>query len=264
MPAGRQAGQRYPLVIQTHGFSDTWFTPSGSFPTAFAARELVARGIAVLQVGGGAQCGDLRADEASCQAAGFAAGVKQLVSDGIVDPENVGYIGFSRSCWYGMEMLTDKSFPLKTALLADGIQASYFEFNLFGIDFDREIDASPFGKGLEDWINRSPGFHLDKIKAPVLIATEREAIDMWQPFSGLRYLKKPVELVRVNTDEHVITNPVERLASQGLSVDWFRFWLQGYEDPDPAKAEQYKRWSELRKMQDENEKKLTTPQAALH
>ncbi len=35
-------------------------------------------------------------------------------------------------------------------------------------------------------------------------------------------------------------------------VDWFRFWLQGYEDPDPAKAEQYKRWRELRKLQPAN------------
>jgi len=36
-------------------------------------------------------------------------------------------------------------------------------------------------------------------------------------------------------------------------VDWFRFWLQDYEDPDPAKAEQYKRWHDLKKMQSENE-----------
>jgi hypothetical protein len=38
---------------------------------------------------------------------------------------------------------------------------------------------------------------------------------------------------------------------QSNHKDWFRFWLQGYEDPDPAKAEQYKRWRELKKMQDE-------------
>jgi len=31
-------------------------------------------------------------------------------------------------------------------------------------------------------------------------------------------------------------------------VDWFCFWLKGEEDPDPAKAEQYKRWRELRKL----------------
>ncbi len=59
----------------------------------------------------------------------------------------------------------------------------------------------------------------------------------------------------LNTDEHVLTNPAVRMASQGGSVDWFRFWLQNYEDPDPAKKEQYIRWRELRKMQQENDAK---------
>jgi len=35
--------------------------------------------------------------------------------------------------------------------------------------------------------------------------------------------------------------------------DCFRFWLQDYEDPDPAKAEQYARWRELRKLHEANQ-----------
>jgi hypothetical protein len=50
-------------------------------------------------------------------------------------------------------------------------------------------------------------------------------------------LQKPVDLIMLNTDEHVLTNPAVRMASQGGSVDWFRFWLKDEEDPDPAKAE---------------------------
>ena len=49
-----------------------------------------------------------------------------------------------------------------------------------------------------------------------------------------------------------LRNPAARMASQGGSVDWFRFWLKGEEDSDPAKAEQYKRWRELRKLQEAN------------
>jgi len=64
----------------------------------------------------------------------------------------------------------------------------------------------------------------------------------------------------LNSDEHVLTNPAVRMASQGGSVDWFRFWLQDYEDPDPTKTEQYARWRELRKLQEESEKK--SPAAA--
>jgi hypothetical protein len=59
----------------------------------------------------------------------------------------------------------------------------------------------------------------------------------------------------LNTNEHVLTNPVVRVASQGGSVDWFGFWLQDYEDTDRLKAEQYARWCKLKKMQDENDAK---------
>jgi len=83
----------------------------------------------------------------------------------------------------------------------------------------------------------------------------RSLLFMWEPYAGLHYLQKPVDLIMLKTDEHVLTNPAVRLASQGGSVDWFRFWLQDYEDPDPAKAGQNARWRELRKLQAENDAK---------
>jgi len=43
------------------------------------------------------------------------------------------------------------------------------------------------------------------------------------------------------------------MASQGGTVDWFRFWLKSEEDPEPAKAEQYIRWRELRKLHEEDQ-----------
>lgn len=48
--------------------------------------------------------------------------------------------------------------------------------------------------------------------------------------------------------EHNITMPWERLTSQGGAFDWFRFWLLGEEDPNPAKADQYERWREMREL----------------
>ena len=51
-PPGFITGKRYPLVIQTHGFSKNQFLSSGIFTSAFAARVLAAHGIAVLQMGG--------------------------------------------------------------------------------------------------------------------------------------------------------------------------------------------------------------------
>jgi len=52
------------------------------------------------------------------------------------------------------------------------------------------------------------------------------------------------------------------MLSQQGNVDWFCFWLKGEEDPAPAKVEQYARWRDLRKLQQENDKKPATPPSA--
>jgi hypothetical protein len=37
-----------------------------------------------------------------------------------------------------------------------------------------------------------------------------------------------------------------------------RFWLKDEEDSDPAKAGQYARWREMRKLQEQNQSKAPT------
>ena len=120
----------------------------------------------------------------------------------------------------------------------------------------RDEGAKPFGEGFEKWLRRSPGFRLENVKAPLLVNAEESAslLFMWEPYAALRYLHKPVDLVVLNTDEHVLTNPAVRMVSQGGTVDWFRFWLKGEEDSEPSKAKQYTRWRELRRLQAETEK----------
>jgi hypothetical protein len=50
---------------------------------------------------------------------------------------------------------------------------------------------------------------------------------------------------------HILVKPHERYISQQSAVDWYDFWLNGHEDPDPAKRDQYTRWRELRKQAQE-------------
>jgi dipeptidyl aminopeptidase/acylaminoacyl peptidase len=269
-PSGYKAGERYPLVIQTHGLSESKFIPSGIFPTAFAARALAAQGIMVLQVPEtvGGPCPMLVPAEGACAVAGYEGALNQLVSEGLVDPKRIGIIGFSRTCFYVMETLTTPSFRLRAASITDGVMADYLQYLLESewadMEFNQMIGAEPFGEGLQQWLRRSPSFNLDKIDAPLLIvgAGPLGVLNMWGPYAGLRHLHKPVDLIMLNTDEHVLTTPAVRLASQGGSVDWFRFWLSDYEDPDPAKCAQYQRWRELRKMQAANERKLATLQSS--
>jgi len=114
------------------------------------------------------------------------------------------------------------------------------------------IGGAPAGAGLQLWLTRSPGFNLEKVAAPLLVTAQHSPSSLvleWGTYGALRSLNKPVDIVWMRNAPHVLVKPSERLYSQQQAVDWFRFWLQDYEDPDSAKAEQYQRWHELRKLQ---------------
>jgi dipeptidyl aminopeptidase/acylaminoacyl peptidase len=256
-PVPYEAGRRYPLVIQTHGFTDTEFRPSGIFPTAFAARALAGAGLIVLQVN---DCPySVTPEEGPCNVRGYEAAVNELVNAGLVDPDRVGIVGFSRTCFYVLETLTTSALHIKAASITDGAMENYLQYmtavdeseNELANEYDAMVGARPFAAGLQLWLKRSPVFNVDKVNAALqVVALGRASLtEMWEPYAAMRYLHKPVDLILLNNNEHVLSNPGARLVSQGGTVDWFRFWLQDYEDPDPAKVEQYQRWRELRKLQ---------------
>lgn len=250
-------GRRYPLVIQTHGFSENEFSASGAFPTATAAQEMAAVGIFVLQVRGSKGCApDVTPKEAECNVENYEAAVQKLVSDGMVDQDRVGIIGFSWTCYHVLAALTTSSLHYKAASITDGLNAGYFQYIMdagsgLNREYDSFIGAAPFGEGLQQWLKRSPGFNLDKIRTPLQVVGmgKLSALSQWEPYAALRILNKPVDLIILSEGQHLLTNPAERMVSQGGTVDWFRFWLKGEEDPDPAKSEQYVRWRELRKLE---------------
>lgn len=252
-------GRRYPLVIQNHGFEEDQFIPSGAFPSATAAQELAAHGMVVLQVRGEA-CPFAVPEEASCNVGDYEAAVNQLVKAGIVDPDKLGIIGFSATCYYVMEELTAGTLHFKAAAITDGNTFGYFEYllsldfsgNQFATEADAIIGAPPFGEGLTQWLKRSPEFKMDKVETPlqvVALDNHQSLMGMWEPYAALRYLHKPVDLTIVHGGEHVITSPASQMISQGGTVDWFRFWLKDEEDHDPHKTQQYVRWRELRQRQ---------------
>jgi hypothetical protein len=78
-------------------------------------------------------------------------------------------------------------------------------------------------------------------------------IGNWEWYPKLVMLDRPVDLVYLPDGTHLLVKPWERLTSQQGNVDWFCFWLKGEEDSDPAKADQYVRWRELRNMQRRHE-----------
>ncbi len=269
-PPDYTAGRRYPLVIQTHGFNPKEFLTDGQFTTANAARPMAARGIIVLQVGE-INIGEMTSQEPVKVREGYVAAIEQLDADGLIDSQRVGIIGYSRTGWSVLNSLIHAGKYFAAATLAESTYISFGEYTL-NADYSGParaeliaagIGTEPFGSGLQKWISDSPGFNTDKIHVPVLFETHSPLgmIYGWDMYALMRLQKKPVELLYFRNGDHVLTKPLELLASQETSVDWYDFWLNGHEDSDPAKAEQYARWRELRKMQQENENELAMHRA---
>ncbi len=56
---------------------------------------------------------------------------------------------------------------------------------------------------------------------------------------------KPTEMIVLPEGAHDLRGPRERLASLGMNVDWFDFWLNGHRDLAADQAEQNLRWEKL-------------------
>jgi dipeptidyl aminopeptidase/acylaminoacyl peptidase len=268
LPRDYAPGKRYPLVIQTHGFEPGEFSMDGrsEWSSAFAARPLAARGFVVLQADEfkNRQDHDRVYDDRKLGATpgesfrnfnmlSFEGAIDYLDRRGLIDLNRVGIVGFSRTACFVGYTLTHSKRRFAAAILVDGISCGYFEeMALPGEAWDIDSingGASPFGSGLKVWMKNSPGFNLDKVEPPVRLVAlgSGSVLSGWEWYAGLTMQRKPVDFVLVPGANHIGVKPSEREWSQQGIVDWFSFWLEGKEDLQPAKRNQYIRWRELRK-----------------
>lgn len=253
-PVGYVPGHRYPLVIQMYIFHEHEFLTDGTAPTAFAARHLASAGFVVLQIL--KQPDVLSGDEdADTSLAGYKSAIERLDADGLIDRERVGVVGFSWTCWYAINALVKAPKLFAAATIADGMDDSYMQYML-GAPSQPNLQAqtklirggNPIGPGLETWVKEAPGFHLDQVETPVRIEAigPDSILQEWELYGSLYLQHKPVDLIYFPTGTHILQKPLERLESQQGNIDWMRFWLQGYEDPDSSKRAHYERWRRLR------------------
>jgi dienelactone hydrolase len=249
-------GKRYPLVIQTHNFRPRRFFRTGISDTASAGRALAGRGMLVLQVdepGNAFMFTPEEANENGTQV--YLAAIDKLSSEGLVDPQRIGITGFSRTAYYVSRAITDAPERFAAAVVANGDPGSLSGYHSYLTDPGSMKQWAeffggglPYGDGLKSWIEHSPGFRTDRIRAAVLIsaADPQHLIPLWGLYAPLRDQGKPVELQYIRTGQHNLVKPLQILAHQELIVDWFDFWLNGNERPEAEKAEQYARWRQMR------------------
>ena len=279
LPTSYVSGQRYPLVIQTKAGRGQFLCDGGEYHMpSFAPQPLANDGIAYLVSLGG--------DDSSAYPKGYPGGIAEAVfysdvwdsavsslyKDGIIDKNKVGIIGFSRTGWSVEYALSHAATQYKAATVADNVQYTFAEYwfdhsNVYARGADAMYGGPPYGSTLKNWMQYSPSFNLEKIHTPLLMeamgygvredragSTPFNLIPRYEALIGLTRLGKPVEMYYYPDEDHEPNHPQARLASLQRNIDWYRFWLQGYERPNPQDPDQYKRWEYLRELQGADDK----------
>jgi dipeptidyl aminopeptidase/acylaminoacyl peptidase len=254
-PSDYQPGQRYPLVIQTHGFNRNRFTLDGPWSSAFAAQPLAGKGFFVLQAAAWNPATSRKTistpQEGPYQMENFEAAIAELDRRGLVDTSRVGIVGFSRSVFGVGYTLTHSKFKFGAAILADGFDGSYVQYLMYQrmrVEIEGLYGGTPYGPARDQWIKGAPGFNLDRVSAPVLLIAlgSSSLLHNWEWYSGLSRAEKPVDLVYLPDAPHLLIKPSERAYAQQAVVDWFCFWLGSETSQNSITADEKARWLPLR------------------
>lgn len=275
MPSDFKPGKRYPLVIQTHQMGSEFLCDAGPYGyPSYLPLPLVDAGILYLYR---TVTINYKEEDRAHLPKGYPGGigeaalateiwdsaVDELSREGIVDPDKVGIIGYSRTGWYTEFALAHARTRYRAASVTDNVEYSLGEYWLSRRPlsmqaYDRMYGGSPYGRMLQSWLDYSVSFNLAKIHTPLLMEqmgygvhysdVETLPIGLTTPFEvfgGLSFLHRPVELYYYPNETHTMDHPKARLENLQRNLDWFRFWLQGYERPSPEDAGQYERWHKL-------------------
>jgi dipeptidyl aminopeptidase/acylaminoacyl peptidase len=259
-PVGYQEGRRYPLVIMAKGWDDS-FLADTTYRTAFPPQVLAGSGFLVLLANNPSPDKEPRdypgqMGEAFNWMEMVSSAISLVSNQGLIDENKVGIMGFSRTSWLVDFMLTHSKFKFAAASSADSGVYNYGSYWLSNNGLIMKGSAAqyggpPYGESFRNWLAYAPAFNAENVETPLLMEyTESwigdEPLSAHEFFVALRSEGKPADLYYYPRGEHELDTPAERVASLQRNVDWFRFWMQGYERPDPEVAEQYRRWRSLK------------------
>jgi dipeptidyl aminopeptidase/acylaminoacyl peptidase len=265
-PVNYEPGKRYPLVIMASDFSEDYFISDSLYTTAFAPQSLANSGFLVLM----AKYSDADKEPVNQFPGSMSypydwmsmqeSAIDLLAERGLADKNNVGIVGFSRTSWLTDFTLTHSRYNFAAASSADSGTYSYggyFRKNSAAImkSWDDQLGGPPYGDSLKNYLEYAPPFNADKVRAPVLMEYTGDVSFAFEFFDSLARQGKAVELYSYPKGAHPLDTPFERLASLQRNVDWFRFWMQGFESKAPEyDPDQFIRWRLLRRQQDWNDR----------
>jgi dipeptidyl aminopeptidase/acylaminoacyl peptidase len=181
--------------------------------------------------------------------------VERLDELGTVDPRRVGMAGLSFGSEVTMWTAMHSDLLAAAAIASTQAEPAYYWYNAVRGRSQPEQMRRIWGLGApdetpEEWRRQSPALNAERLRAPLLLQLpEQEARSVIELYARLTNSTTPAELYVFPDSAHIKVQPRQRLAAHSRYQDWFRYWLQGYSDPDPAKADQYRRWTWLAERQ---------------
>lgn len=246
----------YPLIIQTHGdaLRSHQFLAEGATPNGYPGRAGLAAGFAILHAIEPKDSGP-RIGEPGRRLAGYEAIVDKLAAEHLIDKSKVGIIGWSRSAGYVEYAVTHDPTFARAAVIADGLDYGLWQYLVYqelsdGLTqqytplYGGDIASHP-----DVWLSEAPDLLGARLNTPVRIQAHGfgSIFSEWGFYATARRHDVPVTL-DYYADIHNLFRAQDRKHSLTESLDWFRFWLQDYEDPSPAKAAKYAQWRHMKEV----------------
>lgn len=256
-PVNYVPGRRYPLIVQIkdEGYypEDNSFIIDGQEQYSGAAIQPLANlGFVVLFTPWPLSAREVMEtpEEAERFLTHIETGIDHLDRLELIDTSKIAITGWSRAGFMTLYTVVNSKRRFLAATMIDNIKYLFMEYILWGprITYERQLGGLlPWGPRSQEWREQAIDFKLDRINTPMLIeAHDRVDLSYGEVLTALRLAGTPVDLYVYPGAAHSLKSPRHRWASMKRHIDWFRFWLQDYEDPAPGKQERYRRWRRMR------------------
>jgi dipeptidyl aminopeptidase/acylaminoacyl peptidase len=178
--------------------------------------------------------------------------VKLLSAEGRIDKNHVGMGGLSYGGDVTLWTLAHSDVVSAASVSGVSVTPGFYLFN----SLQRAVYSNlrklwQLGAPSETpkrWREISPAYQLDRIKAPILFQMPEQEYRVTLDYALPLTRRHQADIYVFPQETHIKFQPRHKLAVYERNVDWFRFWLQGYENPSPEKAGQYRIWREMKRL----------------
>ncbi len=247
-PLGYKEGTRYPLINVIHGGPESHYDNGWLTTYSMAGQVATAQGFAVFypnyrgSTGRGLEFAmSSQGDLAGAEFDDIVEGVDYLIETGLVDGEKVGVTGGSYGGYATAWMSTRYSNRFAAGVMSVGISNNISKWGTS--DIPEELYHVHARKRIWDdyqgYLKRSPIYHVDNAKTPLLIMHGKEdtRVDPGQSYELYRHIKTrtetPVRLVLYPGEGHGNRKATARFDFNLRMMRWFNQYLKGKKErPD--------------------------------